>query len=193
MTDKTEREELVKRLQDYVDAYCPDFGYHIQARISISNVKLILAALVAQPQQEQINAEGQAPCSPNPSGHGVASQPAPSAPHAEQTHVSVPVELIKDAVDIYDLMLSCSRTCKPMNHLLTTDGLYALNTADLHVRVRNDGKEYVMEADWAKMCGKLVKALKEVKEDAYMPRTATVSAIGASEGMLRAAKESGHE
>lgn len=84
-----------------------------------------------------------------------AEQVAPNA-------VAVPGVLLENANDIYDLMLRCSKSCRPMEHLLTTDGLYNLNTADLHVR--SDGKNYVMEADWAKLCGKLVKAMKEIHD-----------------------------
>ena len=44
-----------------------------------------------------------------------------------------------------------------MHYLLTHDGLYGFHMANLWVR--NDGKEYTMEADWADNCGELVKRL----------------------------------
>jgi hypothetical protein len=67
----------------------------------------------------------------------------------------------KEAPAILDLMIRCSKTaCPPMHYLLTTDGLYGFHMANLWVR--NDGKEYTMEADWADNCGKLVKRLSEV-------------------------------
>lgn len=70
-------------------------------------------------------------------------------------------EASKEAPDILDLMIRCSKTsCPPMYHLLTTDGLYGFHMANLWVR--NDGKEYTMEADWADNCGKLVKRLTEL-------------------------------
>ena len=88
----------------------------------------------------------------------VAIEASPSSPIPEGM-VLVDKAVLDRAANIYDLMLRCSRSCRPMEHLLTTDGLYHLNIANLHVR--SDGKEYVMEADWAKLCGKLVKELTE--------------------------------
>lgn len=92
------------------------------------------------------------------------NMPALSAPSA-----TLPTKLLDDAADIYDLMLRSSKTCRPMEHLLTTDGFYHLNIADL--RVRSDGIEYVMQADWAKLCGKLVKAMKELRDSSAVTET----------------------
>lgn len=70
-------------------------------------------------------------------------------------------EAAKDAPDILESMIATSKTaCPPMHYLLTHDGLYGFHMANLWVR--NDGKEYTMEADWADNCGKLVKRLTEV-------------------------------
>lgn len=69
------------------------------------------------------------------------------------------MEIIKEAPSIYDLMLRCSSSCKPMQYLLTTEGLYSFHMASLNVR--DNGVEYRMEADWADNCGKLVKHLTE--------------------------------
>lgn len=67
----------------------------------------------------------------------------------------------RDAPDILASMISTSKTaCPPMHYLLTHDGIYGFHMANLWVR--NDGKEYTMEADWADNCGKLVKRLTEV-------------------------------
>lgn len=101
-------------------------------------------------------------------GYMIVAQPkAWNRRAAPAGFVMVPVELLEKASRIYDLMLRCSTSCPPMRHLLTTDGLYGFHMADLKIvdgkaalHVRNDGKQYVMEADWADDCGKLVKALK---------------------------------
>jgi hypothetical protein len=70
-------------------------------------------------------------------------------------------EAAKDAPDILATMISTSKTaCPPMHYLLTHDGMYGFHMANLWVR--NDGKEYTMEADWADNCGKLVKRLTAV-------------------------------
>ena len=75
--------------------------------------------------------------------------------HAELTALR---EAAKDAPEILASMIATSKTaCPPMHYLLTHDGLYGFKMANLWVR--NDGKEYTMEADWADNCGKLVKRL----------------------------------
>lgn len=89
-----------------------------------------------------------------------------SAPSA-----TLPAQLLDQAADIYNLMLRSSKSCRPMEHLLTTDGLYHLNIANLHVR--SDGREYVMEADWAKLCGKLVKAMNELRDSSAVTERGT--------------------
>lgn len=69
------------------------------------------------------------------------------------------LEICKDAPNIFAHMLSTSRSCAPMKYLLTHDGMYGFHMANLNVR--NDGKDYNMEADWADNCGKLVKHLTQ--------------------------------
>ena len=78
--------------------------------------------------------------------------------------IQVPKKLLEQADEIWELMCRCSeKSCPPMHYLLTHDGLYGFHMANLWVR--NDGKEYVMEADWADNCGKLVKKLREILKE----------------------------
>lgn len=77
-----------------------------------------------------------------------------------QARVAVLEDAAKDAPAILKHMIRTSeKACPPMHYLLTHDGLYGFHMANL--LVRNDGKEYNMEADWADNCGRLVKRLTE--------------------------------